>query len=407
MSRRVVISGMGLLTPLGKGPREFFDNALKGKSVVRKITKFDTRNLRVKIAGEISGATGSEDLESLLPNVTIWTLAAARDAIKDAQLEPSTSNPLSMDVILGNSISNIETLNPRLFENGAKSLIEITPKELSRLNPAFTAAYLAQELGLEGEIVNLTTACSSSTSAIGYAVRLIQQGESDLVLTGGADEGVSPLFMGAFTNGLCLSTRNEQPESASRPFDRTRDGSVQADAACVLVLEEYRHALKRGAKIYAELSGFGSSGDCKSALKLPSSLEPGIRAIQKALKQACIETSEVDYYSALGVAHPWIDVLETRIIKAVFREATTQMPASSIRSMMGHPMGASGALQTAIGALSILNQSIHPTINYVEPDPECDLDCVPNEARTARVKSALIYTIGTGGNHSALILKAC
>lgn len=407
MRKRVVITGIGVRSPLGNTAQDFFANALAGKSGIAPITKFDPSPFPSRIAGQIQEPDSSRRLDSdhKVPNVARWSLGAARDAIQDAGLEPSGCR--TADIVLGVSISALDGLNPEMFIEGHASQGQIQPHDLVRLNPAFAAAWISQELGLNGEIVNITTACSSSTSAIGYALRLIQSGESSCVLTGGADEGVSPIFLGAFANAHCLSRRNNDPEHASRPFERNRDGNVQADAACIMVLEEYGHALARGARVYAEVTGFGSAGDAAHALKMPQSEAPGAQAIRKALRQASREPREIDYYSALGVAHPWVDVLETRSIKAVFKEDANKLKASSVRSMMGHPLGASGGIQTLVAAQAIRHGAVPPTINYEDPDPECDLDYVPNEARALRVEHALVYTFGNGGNHSALVLSAC
>ncbi|MCZ7646116.1 MAG: beta-ketoacyl-[acyl-carrier-protein] synthase family protein [Planctomycetota bacterium] len=407
MHKRAVITGIGIRSPLGNTPEEFFRNALKGASRVAPITKFDASPFASRIAGQICEAEPPSVLHAgrRIPNAARWGLEAAREAMRDAGL--SAVEGLPIDVIVGVSISALEYVDAGLFSDGKASLARIQPHELVTLNPAYAAALISQELGLNGEIINITTACSSSTSAIGYALRLIQMGESSCVLTGGADEGVSPLFLGAFANGSCLSTRNDDPQHASRPFERNRDGNVQADAACILVLEEYERACARGAEVYAEITGFGSAGDSCCALKFPKSEWPGAQAIKKALYQAGREASEVSYYSALGVAHPWIDVLETKTIKLAFQDAARRLLVSSVRSMMGHPMGASGGIQTVVAAQAIRHRAVPPTINYDDPDPACDLDYVPNEARSACVKDALVYTFGNGGNHSALVLSAC
>jgi 3-oxoacyl-[acyl-carrier-protein] synthase II len=373
------------------------------------VRKFDATDLPVRIGGEIEFGDGELGLPSdrlaEMPTTAKWSVLSARKAVQDAGLNLAAEDPYAIDVIAGVSISSLDSLEPRFLERGGAGMAEGTPQAAFLMNPAAAAIQIGRDLDLHGEVVNITTACSSSASAIGYAARLIRHGESECVLAGGADESVCPFFLGLLGNG-CLSRRNDDPLHASRPFDRQRDGYVLSDAACFLVLEEYKRAAQRGAIPYCELTGFGSTSDASSAFKLGKSEEPGARAIEKALSNAGRSADDVDYYCALGVAGKWTDVRETHMLKRVFRERAKRVPVSSLKSMMGHPNGASGAVQAAACALVIRHGAIPPTINYDEPDPECDLDYVPNQARQAHVRNAVAYCLGNG-NNSALVLSAC
>jgi len=405
MNKRVVITGIGMLSPLGNSPKQYFNNALRGQSAVSRIKKFDPTPYVVQIGAELLDEVKvQKDLEEM-STVAKWCLSAGEHALNDAGIVIQRESLAPIDVVLGVSISSLESLYPQ-FGILSNEFSKIRPATPILMNPAAAAIQVSRYLGLSGEIVNITTACSSTASAIGYATRLIQCGDSTCILTGGAEESISPLFLGAFGNGKCLSRRNSDPSRASRPFDRQRDGYVLGDAACVLILEEYEHAKARGAQIYCEVRGYAGASDSSSAMKISKSDDAGVRAIEKALTGAQRTPSEIDYYCAIGASDPWMDIRETNTIKRVFREEAKHLCVSSIKSMIGHPMGASGAMQAATSALSIKNSRIPPTINYEDPDPECDLDYVPNVAREKKVRNALVYTIGNTSN-TAFVLSAC
>lgn len=409
MSYRAVITGIGIRSPLGCDSESFFNRALAGKSAIRRVNKFDTSAFPVHVGGEIE--PHADDLPAQydargLTNPARWCLGAALSAVRDASLDMSEQDPFDMQVVMGVSISSIESLSQKCMADSCMGMATAAPDTLVRMNPAAAANEISRALNIQGETVNITTACSSSTSAIGYAARLIWHGESSCVITGGADEGISPLFLGPFGNTGALS-RKAEGDGVCRPFDKRRDGAVLSDAACVFVLEEYERAKARGAKIYCEVTGFGATSDACSSFSLGKSEEPSARALEISLKRARRLPEEIDYYCALGLSHPFLDVRETRMLKRVFRENAPRLPVSSIKSMMGHPLGAAGAVQTATAALSISRHAIPPTINYEERDSECDLDYVPNEARERSVRNAMVYTLGTGGSNAALVLSAC
>jgi 3-oxoacyl-[acyl-carrier-protein] synthase II len=408
MNHRAVITGIGILSPLGNTAAEFFSRAIRGSCGIKLIQKFDTTAFPVKIGGEIdcTGEASFSDQElKEMPAVSQWSVLAARKAVRDANLDLKSLDPYSIDVILGVSVSSLEKMHQQLFDCAGAGMAAASAEVAVFMNPAAAAIQIAKDLNLHGETTNITTACSSSTTAIGYAARQIQSGESKCVLTGGADEGVTQLFVGAFAR--MLSQNNAAPSEASRPFERRRDGIILSDAACIFVVEEYAHAVSRGAEIYCELTGFGNSRDDTSAMKLCQSEEYGARAIEMAMRRACRSPDQIDYYCALGVSERFMDVRETRMVKRVFRENAHRLPVSSIKSMMGHPQAATGAVQAAVCALAIRHNTIPPTINYQERDPECDLDYVPNQARSKTVRNTVLYTLGNGGNNSALVLSAC
>ena len=407
MTHRAVVTGIGLLTPIGNDPDTFFDNALRGYCGIDRVQKFDTSGLAVHIGGEIKideQSVLSEELRNETPVVAQWAVIAARNAVKDAHLNIGECDPYSIDVVLGMSISSIECLWKPDVDDGQ---VWPAPSGVNPvfMNPAAAAVQISRDLELNGEAINVSSACSSTTSAVGYALRLIRSGVSNCILTGGADEGVSKLFLGAY--GKALSQRSNDPGRACRPFDRSRDGTVFSDAACIFVLEEYQHARARGAQIYCEITGFGATSEANSPFQLTKSEEASSICVQRAIKDAAIENSQIDYHSALGISHPFLDIRETRMLKRVFGEHAKRLAISSIKSMIGHPLGTSGMIQAAACAMAIKRKAVPPTINYDEPDPECDLDYVPNQARQLNVRNALMYTLGNGGANAALVLSAC
>jgi 3-oxoacyl-[acyl-carrier-protein] synthase II len=411
MNRRAVITGIGLLTPLGNSPDSFFENALHGTCGVRRITKFSTDNLPIHIGGELTFNEADLKLSQRrlaeMPELAKWSVLAARKAIQDADVNLQNEDPYAIDVVTGVAAPAFDVFQRQAIEikeKGPGAAVGETPV---LANPAIVAIHIGGDLGIHGELINISTSCSSGAHAIGYAARKIMDGHSTCVIAGGADEGVTPIFLSAFGNGSVLSKRNHDPMHASRPFDRQRDGYVLSDAACMFVVEDYERAAARGARIYCEIAGFGSTYDGASPLRVGKDEEPGARALEIAMRQAHMEPAEVDYYCAHGSSSRWTDIRETRMVKRVFREDAPRLPISSLKSMMGHAVGAAGAVQTAAAALAIKNGAIPPTINLEDPDPECDLDYVPDEARSAAVSQALVYSLGMGGSNAAIALRSC
>jgi 3-oxoacyl-[acyl-carrier-protein] synthase II len=405
MKKRVVLTGIGLRTPLGNTPNCFFSAAIAGQSGISRIKKFDVSRFAVQIGGEIQ-KEASEPLPKY-SNVIKWSMDAACDAIKDASLSLESEDPTEISVVLGGGSPDLRLIECYALEQQVNGPTTGQIESAVQMNPAAAAVHISAKFGIRGEVVNISTACSSSLNAIGYAVRLIQNGDATCVLSGGVDEGLNAFYLSTFGNSCVLSKRNDDPKHASRPFDAGRDGYILSDAACILVLEEYEKAARRGAQIYCELAGFGASSDACSPLKVDKSEESSVRAVEKSLKSGGISTREVDYYCAHGSSSRWTDIRETRMLRRVFREDAIKLNVSSIKSMMGHPLGAAGAVQAATCALAIRHGAIPPTINYEKPDPECDLNYVPNCARAQHVRHALCYSLGNGGNNAALALSAC
>lgn len=405
--RRVAVTGLGMLTPLGNSPAAFMRGALNGTNCVREVTKFDASNYPVRFGAEIlfddPELAAMAAIKTEMPTVAKWCVHASRMAIEDSGLDVTKAGPHSTAVVLGVSAGATEHLSNQLMSGNSFNRIRGATAVL--MSPAAAAVHVSRELGVHGEILNITSACSSSTSAIAHATRMIQYGDARCVLTGGAEESISPMYLGAFGNSSALSKRNGDPSHASRPYDRERDGYVLSDSACILVLEDLEYAQKRGAQIYCEIGGVGGASDAASPYEVSTCPNHGAWAVEHALYQARANRDEVDAYSALGISVPCMDIRETRMLKSIFGDHAKKLWISSIKSMMGHPLGAAGAVQTVMAALAIKNKAIPPTINYSIPDPDCDLDYCPNQARERRIRNALVYTLGNSAN-VALIMKA-
>ncbi len=409
--RRVVITGLGLITPIGTGWRNFWKAALEGKSGIREVVGFDTSGFASRIAGQIQDFEPEKwlnprKLKHMSRSVQL-AVAAAKLAIEDSRLEIGEHNQEDIAVFLGcssNDINVVECQADRLRGEGPAG---VSPFAVASCYPGAPTSNVAVELGLQGETFTLSTGCSSSTNAIGLAFRSIGFGQHDIAIAGGVDAPVTPLMMSAFGNAGYLSKRNDKPTEASRPFDRGRDGYVLSEAAGIFVLEDYESARNREAPVYAEIAGYGSSSDGYSVVRVEPTGTLAIKAMRKALKDAGISKADVGYMNAHGSSSVLSDRRETRVIKEVFNSYSDRLQISSIKSMIGQPIGASGAIQTATCALTLKEHCIPPTVNYDEKDPECDLDYVPNEAREARVSVTVNNCLGIGGNNACLVVKEC
>lgn len=334
-------------------------------------------------------------------------VAAARMALEDSGLTITDENKEDLAVFLGsssNAIDVVEEQAERLRNIGPHG---VSPFAVASCYPGAPASNVAIELGLNGETFTISTGCTSSTNAIGLAFRSIRSGQYDAAIAGGVDAPVTPLMMSAFGNAGYLSKRNANPSKASRPFDRNRDGYVLSEAAGILMLEEYASAARREAFTYAEIAGYGSTSDGYSVLRVEPTGKRAASAIEKALKDAHVNKTDVDYFNAHGSSSVVSDSRETKVIKRVFGEHSERLQVSSIKSMIGQPIGASGAIQTATCATATKEGAIPPTMNYEERDPDCDLDYVPNEAREVRLRVAVNNSLGIGGNNACLVLKKC
>jgi 3-oxoacyl-[acyl-carrier-protein] synthase II len=409
MKRRVVITGLGLVTPLAIGVEETWSALVAGKSGIGPITKFDASETTTKIAGEVKDFN-PEDYVSRkevrrMDLFTIYSLAGTRMAVEDAKLVINGNNANRVGVVIGTGLGGLGT-----FEKFHKILLEEGPKKVS---PFFIPMLIANMApgqisivyGAKGPNMAIETACAAGTHAIGDAFKQIQLGVADVMITGGVEATVTPLAISGFNAMRAISTRNDAPEKASRPFDLDRDGFVLSEGCGILILEALDYALERGAKIHAEVIGYGLSGDGYHMAAPAPEGEGMARCMQMAVDDARIAPEEVDYINAHGTSTDLNDRFETQAIKTVFGEHSYKLAVSSTKSMTGHLLGGAGGAETAFTVLAIQRGIIPPTINYENPDPDCDLDYVPNVCREADVRIALTNSFGFGGTNAALVLR--
>ncbi len=408
MKKRIVITGIGLVTPYGVGKDVFWNGLTSGKNAIDYLSTVDTANLPVKIGGEVKDF----DPESLLgkkearrmDRFTQFAVIAGIEAIKDAGLDFDRVDRERVGVIIGSGIGGIHILEQQhslLLERGPD---RISPFFIPMLISNMASAYLSIMFGLTGISFSVNTACATGATAIGEAVKAIQSGECNIVITGGTDGAITPLSIAGFANMKALSTRND-PESASRPFDAQRDGFVMAEGAGILVIEDLETALSRGADIYAEIAGVGSTSDAYHLTAPEPEGRLQARAMELALIYGGIEKEDVDYINAHGTSTPLNDAVETKAIKTLFGDLAYKIPVSSNKSMIGHTLGAAGGIELIATALTIKEGIIPPTINYEYPDPECDLDYVPDIKREKEVSVALSNSFGFGGHNVSIALK--
>jgi len=408
--RRVVVTGMGLVTPLGTGVEKNWNALIAGCSGIRRISRFS--NLEAypsQIAGEVPDFSPADFIEpkeiKKMDLFIQYAVASAAMAMIDSGLKIDTELAEQVGVIIGVGlcgIDTIETTKEAILQGGPRKISPFfIPKVISNLAPG----QIAIRHGAKGINLTPTSACASGTHAIGEAYHLIRRGLQDAVITGGAESAITPLAVGGFAAMKALSTRNDEPECASRPFDRDRDGFVIAEGSGVLILEERERALQRGAKIYAEVVGYAANGDAHHMTAPAPEGEGAARCMRLALKDAGLAPTDVDYINAHGTSTEYNDANETMAIKKVFGEQAAKLAVSSTKSMTGHLLGAAGAVEGVFSALSLHHRLIPPTINYDNPDPQCDLDYVPNEARKADLKVVLSNSFGFGGTNACVILR--
>ena len=408
--RRVVVTGMGLVTPLGTGVEKNWDALISGRSGIRRISRFS--NLEVypsQIAGEVPDFSPADFIEpkeiKKMDLFIQYAVAAAAMAMTDSGLKIDAELAEQVGVIIGVGlcgIDTIETTKEAILQGGPRKISPFfIPKVISNLAPG----QIAIRHGAKGINLTPTSACASGTHAIGEAYHLIRRGLQDAVITGGAESAITPLAVGGFAAMKALSTRNDAPERASRPFDRDRDGFVIAEGSGVLILEERERALQRGAKIYAEVVGYAANGDAHHMTAPAPEGEGAARCMRLALKDAGLAPTDIDYINAHGTSTEYNDANETMAIKRVFGEQAAKLAVSSTKSMTGHLLGAAGAVEGVFSALTLHHGLIPPTINYDNPDPQCDLDYVPNEARKADVKTVLSNSFGFGGTNACVIMR--
>jgi beta-ketoacyl-acyl-carrier-protein synthase II len=407
--RRVVVTGLGLITPSGSNLNEFWDNLIHGRSTARLIDTFDVSKFDSRIACMVKGFDpskyiGSKDLKRMDPFVR-YAVASAIMALQDAHLEMDRVDADRVGVLVGSGIGGITTIEEQHLNMLEKGPSRLSPFLIPMLIVNMAPGQISIKTGAKGPNSCIATACATSAHAVGEAARLIRHGDADAMIAGGAEAAITNLGLGGFCAMKALSTRNDAPEKASRPFDRERDGFVMGEGAGILILEELEHAKKRGASIYCEVVGYGLTGDAFHMTAPAPDGAGATRCMKIALRDAKLEPSSVSYINAHGTSTSLNDKLETYAIKRVFGSHAKKVPISSTKSMMGHLLGAAGSVELIICALAIKNGIIPPTINYEYPDPECDLDYVPNTAREVKVDVALSNSLGFGGHNASLIVK--
>ena len=407
--RRVVITGIGAITPVGHNVAQTWESLVNGVSGVDLISKFDYSNLPVHIAAEVKNYDPEEHFDhkevKKLDLYTQFAMIAAREAIADAGLIPGSFNPDRTGVITGAGIGGILTFEEECIKNYTQGPRRISPFFIPKMIGNIAAAHISIENNFKGLNFNVMSACASANHALGTAFRSIQYGDADIILSGGTEAAVTPLSVGGFSAMRALSTRNNEPQKASRPFDAERDGFVMSEGAAILVLEELEHALARGAKIYAELVGYGASEDAFHITAPTEDGEGSSRAMLMAIQDAGLKPKDIDYINAHGTSTPLNDKGETISIKNVFGDYAYQVKINSTKSMVGHMLGAAAGIEAIVCIKSIETGIIHPTINLTHPDPECDLDYTPNQAVKHIVNIALSNSLGFGGHNSAIIIK--
>ncbi len=409
MRRRVVVTGLGLVTPLGTGVVKSWQNICSGVSGVDLITRFDTSDYGVKIAAEVKDFQVEDFFEKKeakrLDLFVQYGLAAALMAFKDSGFEVTEENSERVGVITGcgmGGLPSIEKYHSVCLEKGPK---KITPFFIPMVIPNMASGHISMAIKSTGPNLALTTACAAGTHSVGEAYRHIKYGMCDMVMAGGAEAVICGLGVAGFSAMKALSARNDDPKKASRPFDKDRDGFVMSEGAGMLVLEDYDHALARGAKIYAEVCGYGLSSDAYHIAAPPEDGAGGVRAMKMAIRDSELSPEDFDYINAHGTSTPLNDKCETLAIKTVFQDHAEKLAISSTKSMTGHMLGAAGGIEAVFTALSIYEQIAPPTINLESPSAECDLDYVPNVARKMNIRAALSNSFGFGGTNAVVAMK--
>ena len=408
-SNRVVITGLGVISAIGSGKEAFWEALRKGKCGIRQVDKFDASPYPTQFAAQLNGFDFSPYIDAKwsrrMDLTSQMAVAAAKMAVKDAKLDLDKADRERVGVVVGTAMAGHAFILEQHDVYRTKGPMKINPFTALTVFPDAPASFISIELGLNGPSFSLATACSSALDAVGYAFNAIRKRELDVILMGGAEATVFPQAFSAFCMLRAMSQRNDDPERASRPFDKERDGFVLGEGAGMLVLEDLEHAKRREAHIYAEIAGFGMTCDAYHMTAPEPSGKQATRAIQIALKDAGVKPTDVDYINAHGTSTPLNDKTETLVIKQVFGQHAYQVPVSATKSMIGHLIGAAGAVELIATTLALEHQLIPPTINYEIPDPECDLDYVPNVARKATIDVALKNSFGFGGKNSALVVK--
>ena len=407
--RRVVVTGLGMISPLGLDVQSSWQAIIQGKSGVGYITHFDAKDYPVRIAAEVKGFDPTKYIElkevKKMDRFIHFAIAATEMAIADSKLKITPENSERIGIVIGSGMGGLPTIeyyHQVLLEKGWK---RVSPFFIPMVIINLAAGQISIKYGIKGPNLAVTTACATGNHSIGKAFRMIQYGDADVMIAGGTEAVITPMAVAGFAIMRALSTRNEEPEKASRPFDVDRDGFVMGEGSGILILEELEHALKRGAKIYAELVGYGMTSDAYHITAPAPEGEGGARCMKMALNDAGISPEQIDYINAHGTATKQGDELETQAIKTIFGEHAYKLCVSSTKSMTGHLLGAAGGVEAIFTILSIYEDIVPPTINLDNPDPECDLDYVPYNAKKKEIKYAMTNSFGFGGTNASLIFK--
>ena len=409
MKKRVVITGVGAISPIGNTAAEFWQALLDGKSGIGLITRFDAAEYDAKIAGEVKGFDPTVFIDKKearrMDRFTQFAIAAAKMALDDSGMDLEKEDKSRIGSYVGSGIGGMDTLHDQyktLFEKGPN---RISPFFIPMMIANMAAGQVSIAFGLQGPSSCVVTACATGTNCIGDAMKVIQRGDADVMVAGGTEAAISPAGMAGFCSMKALSTRNDAPEKASRPFEKDRDGFVMGEGSGVVILESLEHALASGARIYAELAGYGTNADAYHVTAPAPEGAQAARCMELAIKDAGLQVTDVDYINAHGTSTPLNDKNETLGIKRLFGDHAQNIAVSSIKSMTGHLLGAAGGIECVATALTVANDMMPPTINYDNPDPELDLDYVPNQARAKVVKVALSNSFGFGGHNATLLIK--
>ncbi|MDA8352685.1 MAG: beta-ketoacyl-ACP synthase II [Firmicutes bacterium] len=410
MSKRVVITGLGVLSPIGNDIPTFWNNLINGRSGVAPVTQFDASEFPTRMAGEVKDFDPQDYMERKearrMDRFVQFAVAASKDALSHAGIDITQEDADRIGVYIGSGIGGLktwETEHKKLLEKGPR---RVSPFFIPMMIANMAAGQVSISTGAKGPNSAAISACATGTHSIGDAAKIIERGDADVMIAGGSEATITPIAFAGFSANQAMSRRNDEPEKASRPFDRERDGFVMGEGAGILVLESLDHALARDAEIIAEVAGYGMSGDAHHLTAPAPEGEGAARSMKRALKDAGLELEEVGYINAHGTSTDFNDKFETMAIKSVFGEHAYQLAVSSTKSMTGHLLGAGGGVEAIATALALKEGIIPPTINYEHPDPDCDLDYVPNEARRVQVSAALSNSLGFGGHNATIAFKA-
>ena len=408
MKRRVVITGLGAITPIGNTAEEFWNGIKEGKCGIDEITHFDTTDFKVKLAAEIKGYNPEDHFDrrtaKRMDKFSQYAIVAAREAWADSKLDKEKENMERIGVILGSGIGGLETMQGDIANLIQKGPDRVSPMFIPMSICNMAAGNVAIDLGIKGESISMVTACASGTHCIGESFRMVKNGYQDVVLAGGTEASITPVGIAGFTNIKALSQATDK-NRASIPFDKERSGFVMGEGAGIVVLEELEHALKRGAKIYAEVVGYGTTSDAYHITSPAPGGEGGARAMKVAMEEAGVKPEEITYINAHGTSTHLNDSSETQAVKTALGEAASNVMVSSTKGHTGHLLGAAGGVEAVVCAKAVEEGFVPATINYKVPDEECDLDIVPNEGRKMEVKYAMSNSLGFGGHNASILLK--